>query len=295
MQMKKKSYLLGLIGSGISASRSPLLHEAEAAHHGIQLVYRLIDLKRLRIETDDLKHLLQWAETFGFDGFNVTHPYKATVIPLLHSVSSDANAIDAANTIVLQENRWMGHNTDWSGFAESVRRELPGVPTGRVAQIGAGGAGAATAYAMLRMGAGHVSIHDINLARATKLASDLQAQFPDRQVSVAAVAKDALTRADGVILATPVGSLNYPGMPFSPELITGNMWVADVIYTPLETPLLRAAREAGCRTINGSGMLIYQAAEAFRLFTGLTPDPLRMVRYFESSIESGRRQGHAAA
>jgi shikimate dehydrogenase len=280
------SVLLGLLGGHIGASRSPLLHEAEARHHGLQLVYRLVDFIQLGITTPDLPMLLSWARRFGFDGFNVTHPYKAVIIPLLQSLSPEARALAAANTVLFREGAWHGHNTDWVGFAQSLRRDLPAAALDRVAQIGAGGAGTATAYALLTLGAQCVRIFDINAARSAELAARLSPLFPHRDIGAANSARAALAQASGVVLATPVGMAAHPGVPFDPALLRSEAWVADVIYAPLETELLAAARRLGCRTMNGGGMLTYQAAEAFRLFTGIAADADRMRECFHRAVAS---------
>jgi shikimate dehydrogenase len=276
----ERSLLLGLIGSHIGASKSPVLHETEAARQGLQLVYRLIDFERLGLVIPDLGELLRWAENFGFDGFNVTHPYKTAIIPLLHELSPEAMTIGAANTIVLRGGKRIGHNTDWYGFAEGVRRNLPDAVIARVAQAGAGGAGAATAYAMLSLGCKELSLFDIDAQRAHELAERLAPQFPDRLVTATASMATAIQDADGVVLATPVGMAGRPGMPFDHLLIHGHMWVADVIYAPLETAMLSHARVLGCRTMNGGAMLSFQAARAFQLFAGIEPDAEHMLQTF---------------
>jgi shikimate dehydrogenase len=286
----QQSVLIGLIGSNIGASKSPLLQETEARQHGLQLVYRLIDFRQRGLTIPDLGELLRWAGHFGFDGFNVTHPYKTAIIPLLHSLSPEAAALNAANTIVLRDGRRHGHNTDWSGFAASVRRGLPGATLHRVAQIGAGGAGSATAYAMLTLGTQQLAIFDLNTQRAEELATRLRRLFAGRSIVAVASAEIALQDADGVVLATPVGMHGQPGMPFDPALLQSRMWVADVIYAPLETELLAHARQLGCRTMNGGGMLSFQAASAFELFTGIRPDAERMLECFRQAADnaSGR-------
>jgi shikimate dehydrogenase len=276
-----RSTLLGLIGARIGASLSPALHESEGRECGLQLVYRLIDFKQLGLEIPDLAALLKDAEKLGYDGFNVTHPYKTAILPLLNSLSPAAQAIGAANTVVLRDGQRFGYNTDWEGFAESIRHGLPGVAVRHVAQIGAGGAGAATAYAMLMLGTQRVLIYDLDPSRARALADKLQEQFPDREVRAAGQAAEALAGADGAVLATPVGMRDYPGTPFDPGLLSTSMWVADVIYAPPETEILAHARRLGCRTLNGSGMLSFQAAKAFHLFTGVKPDADRMLRSLE--------------
>jgi shikimate dehydrogenase len=280
---QRRSFLLGLIGSHIGASRSPVLHETEAARQGLQLVYRLVDFEQLGLAIPDLGDLLRWAENFGFDGFNVTHPYKSAIIPLLHSMSPEAEAMGAANTVVLRNGHRTGHNTDWFGFAAGLRRGLPGAAIGTVAQIGAGGAGAATAYAMLSLGTHQLRIFDINPLRAAELQQRLRQAFPGRDIVTVESAHAALADADGVVLATPVGMVGHPGMAFDPALLQSHLWLADVIYAPLETEMLAQARRLGCRTLNGGGMLSFQAARAFQLFTDHEADADAMLATFHRS------------
>src|ERR687890_593960 len=116
--------LIGLVGAGIQASRSPALHEREGEAHGLRYIYKLIDLDRLGLSADNLPEIVVAAERMGFDGLNVTHPCKQAVIPLLDHLSPDAQAIGAVNTVLLRDGQREGHNTDWYGFAESFRHEL---------------------------------------------------------------------------------------------------------------------------------------------------------------------------
>ncbi|MDQ4134737.1 MAG: shikimate dehydrogenase, partial [Pseudomonadota bacterium] len=131
------SVLVGLVGAGIRASRTPALHEREAAELGLRCIYKLIDLEALGLGVEALPDLLTAAQRFGFAGLNITHPCKQAVIPLLDALSPDAQALQAVNTVVLDGGRRVGHNTDWWGFAESFRRELADAPRGRVVQFGA--------------------------------------------------------------------------------------------------------------------------------------------------------------
>src|ERR1700751_1112924 len=120
-----RSVLAGLIGAGIGASRTPAMHEREGAAHGLAYIYKIIDLETLGLTADALPELLTAARRFGFAGLNITHPCKQAVIPLLDDLSSDARALGAVNTVVLgRDGRAVGHNTDWSGFAEAFRRNL---------------------------------------------------------------------------------------------------------------------------------------------------------------------------
>jgi shikimate dehydrogenase len=275
-----RSVLLGLIGSSIRASRSPALHEQEAAAHGLKCIYKVIDLEMLRLGAEALGELVTAAERLGFTGLNITHPCKQTVISLLDELSPKAEALGAVNTVVFQAGRRVGHNTDWFGFAESYRRGMGGVPFQRVVQIGAGGAGAAVAEAMLTLGTQELVVIDLDERRAGELATQLNRRHGAGRVAVRSDAAEALARADGVINASPVGMTKYPGTPVNVALLRPEMWVADVVYIPLETELLRAARARGCRTLAGGGMAVFQAAEAFRLFTGIAPDTERMQRHF---------------
>ena len=276
------SYLVGLIGAGIQASRTPSMHEREAAEQGLHCEYRLIDLEKLQVGAEALPDLLKEAERKGFAGLNITYPCKQSVFALLHELSDDARAIGAVNTVVLSNGLRVGHNTDWWGFAESFRRGLRDAQKNSVVQLGAGGAGAAVAHAMLTLGARKLAIFDLDTVRAKNLAADLCARFGAGRAAAGSDLAAAMASADGLIHATPTGMVKDPGLPLPAQMLRPALWVAEIVYFPLETELLRVARGLGCRTMNGSGMAVFQAAEAFRLFTGVTPDPARMQRHFAS-------------
>lgn len=274
------SLLVGLIGAGIQASRTPALHEAEAAAQGLRCVYKLIDLEVLGLGADTLPDLITAAERMGFAGLNITHPCKQSVLPLLHELSPDARALGAVNTVVLRDGRRIGHNTDWFGFAESFRRGLPDAARDHVVQFGAGGAGSAVAHAALTLGTQQLTLIDTDPARAATVAEGLCGRFGAGRAVAGADVTEAVAAADGIINATPVGMAKYPGLPLPASLLRPALWVAEIVYFPLETELLRTARAIGCRTLDGGGMAVFQAVEAFRLFSGLTPHPERMRRHF---------------
>lgn len=271
---------VGLIGAGIQASGSPRLHESEARALGFACSYRLLDLAQLNIGIEALPRLLASLQEQGFAGVNITHPCKQAVIPLLDELSADAAAIGAVNTVVFTEGKRIGHNTDCVGFAESFRRGLRGAARGSVVLLGAGGAGSAAAHAALRLGVTGLLIHDVDSARATALTERLRRGFDTDRVTAVTDLAVAMGEADGLIQATPIGMLGHPGVPLPLELLRPAHWVAEIIYFPLETELLKHARAVGCRTLDGGGMAVFQAAEAFRLFTGVTPDAERMLRCF---------------
>jgi shikimate dehydrogenase len=274
------SVLVGLVGAGIQASRTPSLHEREGAEQGLRYVYKLIDLEALGIDTTALPEILTAAQRFAFAGLNITHPCKQAVIPLLDELSPDAEALGAVNTIVLKDGRRVGHNTDWWGFAESFRRELPDVRRDRVVQFGAGGGGAAVAHALLTLGTGEIIIVDPDQTRAQGLVTALRERFGETRASANPALGAAMASADGMVNTTPLGMAKYPGMAVPAELLRPDLWVADIVYFPLETELLRQARARGCRTMSGGGMAVFQAIGAFRLFTGREPDAGRMLRHF---------------
>lgn len=277
-----KSFLIGLIGAGIAASRTPAMHEREADALGLRYVYRRIDLEKLGLGADGLPDLLLAAERMGFDGLNITHPCKQAVLPLLDELSEDARALGAVNTVLLREGRRIGHNTDWSGFAQAFERALPDVAKGRAVQLGAGGAGAAVAHAALVLGVVELAIFDIDRGRAQTLARQLAERFGEGRAAAPADLEGAMARADGLIHATPTGMASHPGLPLDERLLRPDLWVAEIVYFPLKTELLRRARALGCPVMDGGGMAVFQAVEAFRLFTGVAPDPERMRRHFEA-------------
>ena len=276
------AFLAGLIGAGIQASRTPAMHEREGAEQGLRYIYKLIDLQALNLGVEALPDLLLAAERMGFAGLNITHPCKQAVIPLLHDLSEDARALNAVNTVVLRDGRRIGHNTDWWGFAESFRRNLPDVKRDRVVQLGAGGAGAAVAHAALTLGVGRLTIVDTEQARAEQVASSLAQRYGAGRAVAGADLAAVMAEAEGLINTTPVGMAKYPGLPLPAELLRPELWVAEIVYFPLETELLRRARTLGCRRLDGGGMAVFQAVEAFRLITGITPDADRMLRHFAS-------------
>ncbi|MCF1598470.1 shikimate dehydrogenase [Streptomyces muensis] len=275
----KDSYLVGLIGSGIGPSLSPALHEREAARQGLRYLYRLIDIDTLGVPPRAVGDLVRSARDLGFDGLNITHPCKQLVIEHLDALAPQAEALGAVNTVVFEDGRAVGHNTDVTGFAASFARGLPDVPLERVVQLGAGGAGAAVAHAMLTLGAERVTVVDALGDRAADLAAALDRHFgAGRAVGVTPdTLPTLLGRADGLVHATPTGMAAHPGLPLPAELLHSGLWVAEVVYRPLETELLRTARALGCATLDGGGMAVFQAADAFRLFTGREPDSTRML------------------
>ncbi|MFM5953533.1 MAG: shikimate dehydrogenase [Novosphingobium sp.] len=270
----------GLIGRSIKASRSPWLHEQEARAQGLELTYELFDFTERGLGDGDLGPLLHRLADEGYLGVNVTFPFKQAVIPLLDELADCARAVGAVNTVAMRGGRLIGYNTDKTGFQESVAEGLPDAALGAVLQLGAGGAGAAVANALLSLGTARLKIADVDIGRAEALADRLNAEYgPGRVIARSSAAIDT-SAIEGIVNTTPMGMAANPAPAIDPALISSRHWVADIVYFPLETQLLRIAREKGCRTLDGSGMVVGQAARAFEIFTGAKADKMRMARSF---------------
>ncbi|SDK76445.1 shikimate dehydrogenase [Actinopolyspora mzabensis] len=285
-------HLTGLIGSGIGPSLSPALHHREADALGIRYLYRRFDLDPSDHPGDAFGELLRAARACGFDGLNITHPYKRLATAHLDELSPDAAALNAVNTVVFGSHGAVGHNTDWSGFARALDSGLPDAPLGTVVLLGAGGAGSAVAHALSTLGAGSIHIADADPDRSSELAEAVNERcsgilaHSEPMDHAGMLPKPLLDRADGLVQATPTGMAEHPGMPIPAESLRAGMWVAEVVYRPLRTELVRAALARGCRVLDGGRMAVFQAADSFRLFTGVEPDAERMLRHFARLTET---------
>jgi shikimate dehydrogenase len=279
-------YLVGLIGTGITASLTPSMHEAEAAALGLDYQYRILDLIDLGRPADDLGDLLVEAQAAGFAAMNITHPCKQLAADLVDELDEDAARLQAVNLVVYDHGRLIGYNTDWMGYREGLEAGLPEASFDVVVQIGCGGAGAATAYALLAHGTAQLHLSDVDPARALDLAERMRAYFPSQ--TVVTTTQDQLPRAiseaSGVVHATPLGMLHHPGVAFDLNLLRPGSWVSDVVYRPLETQLIRRARERGHTALDGGPMAVGQACASLRIITGMAPDRDRMERHFRALI-----------
>jgi shikimate dehydrogenase len=286
-----ETVVVGLIGAGIGGSLSPALHEREASLLGLDYAYRLFDLDELDRPASDVGELVREAHRDGLRGLNITHPCKQLVIDELDELSPEASALGAVNTIVFRDGRLAGYNTDFSGFREAFARRLPDAGLERVVLLGAGGAGVAVAHAMLSLGAAHLTILDVERERADELAQALGHRFDAGSAAAAEMGalEQLLSAADGLIHATPTGMEAHPGTAVPAELLDPRLWVAEVVYMPIETQLLRDARARGCRTLDGAAMVALQAAGSLELFTGARPDRDRMVEHVDELVAGASR------
>ena len=266
----RRAIKVALIGAGIQQSGSPALHMTEGTALGLHYSYELLDTDLLPEGAQALPRLLAEAQRSGYAGLNITYPCKQAVIPLLDTLSPEADALQSVNTVVFAGTQRIGYNTDCWGFAENLHRGLADAIRQRVVLVGAGGAGSAVGYAVLQWGARTLQIHDLDPQRALALAARLSTQFPNCEVTATGDLESALAQ--------------LPGLPVPAQFLRPPLWVADVVYVPLVTQLLAQARAAGCRTLDGGGMAVFQAAKAFELFTGIKPDAERMLTGFNARM-----------
>ena len=283
--MHQPPYLLGLVGGNILKSLAPTLQEDALRAFGLRGHYHLMDL--------DVPPQRQLADVFeavrrvGFTGVNVTFPVKQAVMPLLDAISDEAQQIGAVNTVTFdQGGRATGHNTDRSGFRRSLEDTfgVKALQDQTIALVGAGGAGRACAFALMDMGAGRVDIYDVEPVKAVRLAADLAQHFGPLRSRHTDDLRTAVRGARGIVNASPIGMVGIPGNPVPTDDLSSAHWVADIIYTPLQTQLIKAAQAKGCRVITGDGMNVRQAVDSFRHFTGREADFNRMKRTFDAAM-----------
>ena len=295
-QATPRSWLAGLIGQGVGPSLTPELHEREAQRQGLRYVYKVVEQPAGPLDRARLERLLAGAIELGFDGLNVTHPVKQAMVPLVDDVDSAVESIGALNTVLIRGGRTTGHNTDVTGFLQAFELGLPDVDRDSVLLLGAGGAGTAVAHALVQLGVQRLLVVEPDQQRAEALRRSLGA-LPIK-VELAPVSRsglsDALATSSGVVNASPMGMVAHPGSPVPDGLLRPDLWLADIVYRPLDTPLLRAAREAGCTVLNGAGMAVHQAADAFELITGRPADRTAMTRDFDDLVAAEATRGPSA-
>lgn len=264
---------LGLIGDNIRASRSPMLHEECGRLHGIEVRYDLMIPRELGLSFDET---FDRCREDGLAGFNVTLPYKETVLSRV-AVGDPATArIGAVNTVALRGGRAQGFNTDCSGFAAAWRARFGDGP-GNVVLIGAGGVGKAVGFALADLGATEIRVVDTDGAKAVALANALSAAGA-RAIWAGKVAAEAMSGAEGVVNATPLGMDGYPGDASAGADLRGSGWAFDAVYTPEFTPFRARAEAAGAAFLSGWELFFHQGIQAFGHFTGIVPTKLEELR-----------------
>jgi len=289
-----RRFLTGLIGAPIAHSASPAMHERAAEALGVHCHYQLIEVAGAGRE--ELRLLLDGVRRLGFAGVNVTFPYKEAVVSLLDELSPEALSIGAVNTVVVRSGRLIGYNTDTTGFARAITELVRDPAQSRIAVIGAGGVGKAIAFALVETGVREIRIFDTDRAKAEQLAAQLLvAQLKGQSEARAAVDVEGAVRGvTGIVNGSPVGMLPNRGTPVPDALLHKDLWVADAVYTPLWTPLLNAAKAKGAEVMTGRELAIYQAADAFELFTGLKPSAVEMGNAFDAVMAKRYAKVNAA-
>ena len=268
---------LGIIGFPIGHSISPLFQQAALDYLGISATYRAY-----QVAPEDVGEFVRGLRSSVVLGINVTVPHKEAVVPHLDEVDEWASSAGAVNTIVNRDGRLTGHNTDGSGFLRALR-EVGGLdPTGRrVLVLGAGGAARGVVLALVRQNVGYLTIANRTLERAQRLVDlALAGGVPGEAIGLPGDGLSiAAASADLIVNCTSIGMYHGPdeaGYPLSREQIPSAALVNDLVYNPLETPLLREANAAGATCLGGIHMLVYQGADSFEMWTG-QPAPVDVM------------------
>ena len=277
-----KTRLLAVIGAPIAHSLSPIIQNAALRAAGLDYVYAA-----LPVRADALASAVRGLYDAGIAGFNVTIPFKTEIIPLMDALSEDARRIQAVNTVVVEDGRLVGHNTDVAGFLAGFAERGIALTGKNAVLIGAGGAARAALWGLLRSGVSSVAIGVRSVEKGAALAADFTTDGDVRAVSFDDAAWiAACSDADIVVQTTPLGMTPHTEEmpPVDAAVINPSAVVCDLIYTPTETRFLREARARGCETINGETMLVAQGAEAFHLWTGKRPDVELMKRVLREEL-----------
>lgn len=284
--------IVGLIGDPVAHSLSPLMHNSAFQALNIKWVYVPFHVRR-----NDLPEAVAGLRALGLRGVNVTIPHKSAIMPLLDELTPIAAAAGAVNTIVNDGGRLIGDNTDGIGFVRSLQQEAGFIPKdARVLLLGAGGAAQAIAVALARHGVRHIVIANRTVERGEKLAARV------RQIGTKAqgvpldedVIKKVLADTDLLVQTTPAGMAgtspeeekSLPA-PLQPHWLHERLVVADIVYTPLHTPLVKAALAKGCTIVPGWGMLLYQGVEAFERWVGAAAPVDVMRRRLKKALGDG--------
>jgi shikimate dehydrogenase len=271
--ISSRTKVFALIGDPVEGSLSPPMYNAAFRHLGLDCVY-----VAFRVPPALLREAVEGVRAMGMGGLNVTHPHKVRILPLLDGLHPSAEEVGAVNTVRNEGGRLVGFNTDGEGAVSFLRERLGSLKGRRAVILGAGGAARALAFSLLREGA-ELTVLNRTPSKARRLASELGRR--GGKVGWGGLGREevrgALSRADLLINATPVGMDREGETLVTSDLMHRGLFVMDLVYHPPETALMREARKAGARAENGLGMLLHQAALSFTLFTGRRA-PLEVMR-----------------
>ena len=283
MNVSGNTSVYGIFGYPVKHSLSPLMQNAAFLKVGIDAVYVPFE-----VEPDKLGEAISGVRALGVKGINVTVPHKERVIEHLDYISDEAEFLEAVNTVKNENGELTGYNTDAEGFLRSLIEEKIKLEGKKVLMFGAGGAARAVGYALLKGGVKFLNIVNRNFQRAKEVGKLLGTRgnvlvFPLKESTVEALLKDT----DLIVNTTSVGMAPDDPRLFNYSRIPEGITVVDIIYNPPETPLLKAAREKGCKIVNGLGMLVYQGAVAFEIWTGKKAPVNTMRKVLERKLYGG--------
>lgn len=280
--------LFGIFGCPLSHTLSPAMQEAAFEKAGLKAFYAVFEL-----EPASFKKAFGKIRHFVLDGFNVTVPYKQTVIPFLDGLTPEAQAIGAVNTVFKKNGEWIGANTDVYGFLKSLQADASFRPSGKTVLVfGAGGAARALLYGLADSGARQILISNRHRDRAEKLAKDFKKRFPKTsfRVILEKEIKQALEAANLVVNATSLG-LNVSDSEvvkasWIPKAGSKKKLFCDLIYHRPKTSFLKAAAQKGHSVLGGAGMLLYQGSRAFEYWTGKKAPVSIMQRTLQAQLKN---------
>ncbi|RMD61953.1 MAG: shikimate dehydrogenase [Alphaproteobacteria bacterium] len=279
MILSGRARVAGVVGWPVAHSRSPRLHGYWLEEYRIDGAY-----VPLLVRPESLPRALRGLADAGFRGLNVTLPHKEAALALCDEVDALARRIGAVNTLVFEGGRILGSNTDAFGFLENLREQAPrwSPGDGPAAVLGAGGAARAVIVALLEAGVPRIMLANRTQARARILAAELQATGLKGRIEVVPWSQQAATLAEAALLVntTTLGMEGQPPLEIPLTRLPPGAVVADIVYTPLETPLLAAARARGHTVVDGLGMLLHQARPGFEAWFGVAPQVTPALRAF---------------
>ncbi|HHY77921.1 MAG TPA: shikimate dehydrogenase [Clostridiales bacterium] len=269
VNINSKTGYVGLLGYPLGHSVSPIMQNAAFKSRNINNIYIALEVK-----PQDLETVVKAIPKMNFAGFNVTIPYKIEIMKYLDEIDDLAQFIGAVNTVVIKDGKMKGYNTDGIGFMRSLEEELGVKPEGKnIFILGSGGASRAISMTLAMNKVGKMYICNRTFEKAESLVADINERFG--QISQAVPMEkekmaEAISEADILINTTSVGTYpNVDEMPIDKDLLHGSLAVCDIVYNPRKTKLLLEAEKLGCRSMSGLGMLIFQGAEAFEIWTGV--------------------------
>ncbi len=255
---------LGLIGNAIAKSRAPAFHIFLGKLHGIEVSYELFDPKTTTIRgfKDQLNHL----SDNGYDGCNITYPFKQMAMQSVQSHEASSQLVGATNTIKFSTER-CATNTDYSGFIRAIKSKLAAAKLGSSLILGAGGVGRAAAFGLASLSTETCHIFDTSADKASELVDALQKNGSDAVVVQQSELKTVSQTVEGILNCSPIGHYESPGMPIDPKYVGSQKWAFDAVYTPLDTEFLKTCQKANLRIVSGFELFFYQGLDSFEFWT----------------------------